>query len=121
MKYIFQFGRILAVCFLGEVLSAVLPFPVPASVYGLILLLCALKSGVFHLEDVRDTGKFLTGIMPILFIPAAVGVMELWEELGSMLAGCFIAVLPVTLLVMGVSGLVTQYVQRHTEKRGVLK
>ena len=38
-KYIFQFARILAFCFLGEVLHAVLPLPVPASVYGLVLLL----------------------------------------------------------------------------------
>lgn len=44
-KYIFQFGRILAFCFLGEVLHVVLPLPVPASVYGLVLLLAALTAG----------------------------------------------------------------------------
>ena len=38
-KYLIQFARILAICYLGEILHAVLPLPVPASVYGLVLLL----------------------------------------------------------------------------------
>ena len=38
-KFIFQFARILAFCFLGESFHHVLPLPVPASVYGLVLLL----------------------------------------------------------------------------------
>lgn len=85
MRYLFQFGRILAFCFIGEVLHAVLPLPVPASVYGLLLLLLALCSGIVRLEQVRETGLFLTGIFPLLFVPAAAGVMELWAELGVML------------------------------------
>lgn len=112
VKYVLQFCRILAVCFLGEVLAALLPLPVPASVYGLLLLLAALRFGVFRLEQVREAGQFLVGILPLLFIPAAVGVMELWDELGAMLLPCVIAIVPVTLLVMGVTGRVTQRVQR---------
>ncbi len=42
MKYIFQFARITAFCLAGEVLAAVLPLPIPASVYGLLLLAAAL-------------------------------------------------------------------------------
>lgn len=76
-KYIFQFGRILAFCFLGEVLHVVLPLPVPASVYGLVLLLAALTAGVVKLEQVKETGTYLTGIFPLLFVPAAAGIMEL--------------------------------------------
>lgn len=44
VKYIFQFARITAFCLAGEVLAAVLPLPIPASVYGLLLLVAALKS-----------------------------------------------------------------------------
>ncbi len=118
MKFIFQFCRILGVCFAGEILAVLLPFPVPASVYGLALLLLALKTGFFQLADVKETGKYLVGIMPLLFIPAAVGVMELWEEMGAILVPCILAAVPVTLLVMGVAGLVTQYVQRRIGKGG---
>ena len=52
-------------------LHAVLPLPVPASVYGLVLLLAALTAGVVKLEQVKETGTYLTGIFPLLFVPAA--------------------------------------------------
>lgn len=84
-NYLFQFARILAFCFLGEVCHAVLPLPVPASVYGLVLLLLALNFRLIQLEDVKEVGVFLTGIFPLLFVPAAAGVMELWAEMGEML------------------------------------
>ena len=96
-NYLFQFARILAFCFLGEVCHAVLPLPVPASVYGLVLLLLALN---FRL--------FLTGIFPLLFVPAAAGVMELWAEMGEMLLPIIIAIIPVTVLVMVTAGKTTQ-------------
>ena len=84
-KYIFQFARILAFCFLGEILHVVLPLPVPASVYGLVLLLAALNFKLVKLDDVKEVGTYLTGIFPLLFVPAAAGVMELWAEMGEML------------------------------------
>ena len=118
MELVFQFCRILAVCFLGEALAAVLPLPVPASVYGLVLLLAALRLGILRLEQIKRAGDFLVGILPVLFVPAAAGVMDLWGELRALLLPCLIAVLPITLLVMGVSGQVTQRAlrARHEEE-----
>ena len=106
-KYIFQFARILAFCFLGEVLHAVLPLPVPASVYGLVLLLAALNFGFVKLDDVKEVGTYLTGIFPLLFVPAAAGVMELWAEMGNMLLPIIIAIVPVTVLVLASAGRTT--------------
>lgn len=106
-NYLFQFARILAFCFLGEVCHAVLPLPVPASVYGLVLLLLALNFRLIQLEDVKEVGVFLTGIFPLLFVPAAAGVMELWAEMGEMLLP-IIAIIPVTVLVMVTAGKTTQ-------------
>ena len=65
-KYIFQFARILAFCFLGEILHHVLPLPVPASVYGLVLLLLALNFQLIKLEHVKEVGTYLTGIFPLV-------------------------------------------------------
>ena len=76
-----------------------LPLPVPASVYGLLLLLAALNFRIVRLEDVKEVGSYLTGIFPLLFVPAAAGVMELWVEMGQMLIPILIAVIPVTVLV----------------------
>lgn len=117
MRYLFQFGRILAFCFAGEVLHAVLPLPVPASVYGLLLLLLALCFGIVRLEQVRETGLFLTGIFPLLFVPAAAGVMELWAELGAMLLPAVIAIVPVTVLVFAAAGRTTQALIHRKEKK----
>lgn len=115
-KYLFQFTRILAFCFLGEILHAVLPLPIPASIYGLILLLLALRLKVVRLEDVKEVGLFLTGIFPLLFVPAAAGVMELWAEMGSMLLPILLAIFPVTVLVLITSGHTTQALVRRKQK-----
>ena len=116
MRYLFQSGRILAFCFAGEVLHAVLPLPVPASVYGLLFLLLALCFGIVRPEQVRETGLFLTGIFPLLFVPAAAGVMELWAELGVMLLPAVIAIVPVTVLVFAAAGRTTQALIHRKEK-----
>ena len=115
-KYLFQFTRILAFCFLGEILHAVLPLPIPASIYGLILLLLALRLKVIRMEDVKEVGLFLTGIFPLLFVPAAAGVMELWAEMGSMLLPILLAIFPVTVLVLITSGHTTQALVRRKQK-----
>lgn len=115
-KYLFQFARILVFCFLGEILHAVLPLPLPSSIYGLILLLLALRLNVIRMEDVKEVGLFLTGIFPLLFVPAAAGVMELWAEMGSMLLPILLSIFPVTVLVLITSGHTTQALVRRKQK-----
>lgn len=108
VKYIFQFARITAFCLAGEVLAAVLPLPIPASVYGLLLMVAALKTGLLKLEQVRETSLFLTGIFPLLFVPAAAGVVELGSQLMDLLLPAVLAIVPITALVMAVTGMVAQ-------------
>ena len=108
VKYIFQFARITAFCLAGEILAVVLPLPIPASVYGLLLMVAALKTGVLKLDQVRETGLFLTGIFPLLFVPAAAGVMELGSQLIDLLLPAVLAIVPITALVMAVTGMVAQ-------------
>ena len=115
-NYLFHFARILAFCFLGEVLHAILPLPIPASIYGLVLLLAALKLGFVKLEQVKEVGLFLTGIFPLLFVPAAAGVMELWAEMGDMLLPIVLAIIPVTVLVLASAGRTTQALTRRKSK-----
>ena len=117
MRYLYQFARIMAFCFLGEILHEVLPLPIPASSYGLILLLAALKTGLVKLEQVKEVGNFLTGIFPLLFVPAAVGVMELWGELGEMMIPILLAIVPVTILVLASAGRTTQSFSRKKQNR----
>ena len=71
MKYIKQFSIIITVSFLGEVLHALLPLPIPASIYGLLLMLAGLCCHIIPMDGVKETGKFLVEVMPLMFIPAA--------------------------------------------------
>lgn len=116
MRYIRQLLIILCVSFLGEVLYALLPLPVPASIYGLVLMLAALCLRIIPLDAVRGTGKFLVEIMPLMFIPAAVGLTEVWGGIRQILLPLLITTVVSTVLVMAVSGRVTQAVIRRGKR-----
>ena len=117
MKYFKQFGVILTVSFLGEVLHAVLPLPVPASIYGLVLMLIALMTGIIPLAKVRDAGNFLIEIMPLMFIPAGVGLMTSWGALKPILVPVIVILVATTILTMGIGGRVTQSIMRSKHKK----
>lgn len=117
MKYIHQFGLILAISFLGEVLKSLIPLPIPASIYGLILMLLALYFKIFPLDSVKESGELLIDIMPLMFIPAGVGLLESWDKLGSIWVPVLIITAVSTVFVMVVTGYVTQFVIAVINKR----
>lgn len=116
MKYTRQFLLILLFAFLGEGLKSLLPLPVPASIYGLVLLFAALELRIIKLEAVHETGKFLIEIMPLMFIPAGAGLIDSWEALRPICIPVVVIMVVSTVVVMGVSGRVTQFVIR--KKKG---
>ena len=59
MKYVKEIMWIIAFTFLGELLNTLLPLPVPAGVYGMILLLIALVTGIVKLPGVVSRKKQL--------------------------------------------------------------
>ena len=116
MKYVKQFAMILLFSFAGELLNYLLPLPVPASIYGLVLMLVCLLTGIIKLDAVRDTACFLIEIMPLMFIPAAVGLMASWSVIKENLLAYLVIAVVTTVAVMAVSGLVTQGVVIRNEK-----
>ncbi len=117
MKYIKQFILILAISFVGEVLKFLLPLPVPASIYGMVLMFAALLTGVLKLEQVRETGKFLIEIMPLMFIPAGVGLMSSWSTLKPLLIPVAVITVVTIVTVMVASGHVAQFILKREEKK----
>lgn len=115
MKYMKQFLLILAVTCVGEILKYFIPLPVPASIYGLVIMLGLLVTGVVRLESVKETGEFLIEIMPVMFIPAAVGLLVSWEQLQPVLIPVCVITIVSTFAVMIVTGKVTDCL---TEKKG---
>lgn len=117
MRYVKQFSIIIMISFAGELLKELLPFPVPASIYGLVLMLLALMMGIIKVEQVNDVSTFLLDVMPVMFIPASVGLMESWHVMQSILIPASILCIAGTLIVMVVSGRVTQRIIVGREKR----
>lgn len=117
MRYVKQFSIIIMISFAGELLKELLPFPVPASIYGLVLMLLALITGIIKVEQVNDVSTFLLDVMPVMFIPASVGLMESWHVMQSILIPASILCIVGTLIVMVVSGRVTQRIIVGREKR----
>lgn len=112
MKYIKQFGIILGITFIGEVFKYILPLQLPASIYGLILMFVALIVGVIKVDQVKDAAELLIEIMPIMFIPAGVGLLDSWQALKSICLPVIFIIVVSTVVVMAVSGRVTQFILR---------
>ena len=112
MKYLTQFLTIMGFTLLGEALQRLIPLPVPASVYGLALLFSALCLKWIRVEQVKETGAFLTSILPILFVSPAVGIVEDWGIIADRLVPILLLLIGSTVLSFGISGRVTQAILR---------
>ncbi len=106
MQYLSQFLIILLFTFLGESCAFLIPLPIPAAVYGLVLLFLALQCRLVKLEQVRTVGSFLVSILGILFVAPVVNLMDRWKQLAPDLAAILATVTLTTLLVFGAAGLV---------------
>lgn len=117
MTYLFQLFLILGFTFLGEVLAYLLPLPIPASVYGLVLLFLALRTKLVKLSHVEKTGKFLISVLSPLFIAPVVNLLACWDVIEPLLFPIALIVLLSTVLVFAVSGRLTQRFLKDREGR----
>ena len=117
MKYIKQCLIILVIFLVGEALNYLLPLPIPASIYGMVLLFAGLMTGLIKLEAVKETGTFLIEIMPVMFIPAGVGLITSWGTLKAMLVPVSIITVITILTVMCVTGRVSQAIIRKSKEK----
>ena len=133
MKYLKQFFIILAISFIGEILKYIVPLPIPASIYGMVIMFICLQTKIIKLDDVKsvgkflieiiphesvhETGKFLIEIMPVMFIPAGVGLMSSWGTLKPVLVPISVITVVVIITVMLASGWVSQLIIRRDKKK----
>lgn len=117
MKYLKEVAIIFGITMVGEFLNYFLPFPVPAGVYGLFLLLTLLCIGVVKVADLSATGSFLLDTMPLMFIPAGVGLMTSFDELREILIPLMVITVVSTIFVMVITGKTAQYFIHRSEKK----
>ena len=87
MKILRQSAIIAAVCAVAELIKYLLPLPIPASVYGLILMLLALLTGLIKPEQISTVADFFISIMPVLFIAPTVALITQPEHRAGGAAG----------------------------------
>ena len=71
---------------------------------GMLLLFASLMLGLVKAESVRAVAEWLTGNMAIFFLPAAIGIMDLWGIVSASWWQWLLIVLLSTIAVMAASG-----------------
>lgn len=117
MKYLKQFGVILIFGFLGELCRFLLPFPIPASIYGMVLLFLALSCKIVKLEQFQPCGAQLVSWLAVLFVPPMVGLMDYWELIRPNLLALLVITLATTVCTFACAGLVTQWLAGKKEDK----
>ena len=110
MKYLRQFGLVLLFSLLGELCRFLIPFPIPASIYGMILLFAALGLKIIKLPAINDAGGWLVSILPVLFVAPAVNLLSSWDSLNAAIVPILVVLIATTVIVFAVAGLVTQWI-----------
>ena len=108
MRYVIQLFIIICFSFVGEILHEVLPFPIPASIYGIVLLFLALELKVLKVAQIREVSTTLIISMPVMFVPPAVGLISSWENIKDNWAEYLAITFASTFAVMAIAGWTTQ-------------
>lgn len=120
MKLLVQIGIVFGICLVGEGIAQILPFPFPASVISMILLLVLLLTKVVKVHYIQQKAEFLLKNMAFFFIPAGVTLIEQVDTVKDsaliLLFICFVS----TFLTFGATALTIKfvlYLQNHTKER----
>lgn len=83
MKYLKQLLVLLACCMAGDALSLLLHGALPGNVLGLALLFVLLLCSPLRLHHVEQTADYLLQNMAFFFLPACLGVLEIFAQIKS--------------------------------------
>lgn len=107
---------ILAFLVIGNLLSGLLGGFMPGSVIGMLLLFLALSTGIVKDRWIRQVATFLTDNMMIFFMPAFMGIMDLWGVVRMNLWEWIAVMVLSTILVLIATGLTEAFMERLYEK-----
>lgn len=117
MKYLIQFMIISLLTFIAEVISMLIPLPIPAGIYGLVIMFICLCTRIIKLDQVENVADWLLQIMPVMFVPTTVNLITKWDIIKANLVGLIITCTVSTIITMGVTGLVAQLLLKKQRRR----
>lgn len=112
MDYIVSLGIILFFSLFGEILKFIIPLPIPASIYGMLLLFLSLEFKIIKIEKINKVAHYLISIMLVFFIMPAVSIMDSFDLLTNNLIPILISIIVPTILVIVVTGRTTQRLEK---------
>lgn len=118
MQFIKQFLIILLMSVLGGFLNWLIPLPIPATVWGMLLMFAALACGLIKLNQVEQTADFFLSVMPMLFIPYAVGLMDSYKLLAEHALPILVITLVSFCLCFAVTGKTADFIIAWSDARG---
>ena len=118
MKYLMQFGIIIGLSLVGEVLNTVVPLPVPSSVWGMVLLFVLLCLKIIKFDQVQDAADFLLSIMTVMFVPVGASLITSFPAIKDEIIGIFIIIIISTVVCFFVTGKVAQKIIEGRNKGG---
>lgn len=117
MKYMKQICIIATISFIAELLHFFLPLPIPASVYGLVILFVLLCLKIIKLPQVEDVADWMISVMPIFFIAPSVGLINSFDSMKGqvipLISICFVS----TVIVTALTGLIAQGIVRLQKRK----
>ncbi len=100
----------------GEVVVMSLGLPVPGPVVGLALLLTVLVLRPATITAIKPTVQGLLQHLSLLFVPAAVGVMQHLQRLGDEALAIGVALVASTLVCMAVSAWTMVWLMKRLDR-----
>lgn len=80
-KYLRALLLIYLCLFVGNALAALLPFAIPGSILGMLLLFALLSTQILPAKWVKPGCHLLIRYMVLLFVPIGVGVMKYYDQI----------------------------------------
>lgn len=118
MSMVAQLCVVFAICLASEGISAVLPFPFPASVLGMLILLALLLTKVLKPRQLQEASDLLLGNMTLFFIPTCVSILTYADVLFRNFWSIVLISLLTTPLVFFVTGHVVQLTMKWVRRKG---
>lgn len=117
MKKLKQIGIIMLILLISELLEKFFKIPIPSAIIGMILLTVLLILKVIKLEWIEEGGNTLIALLGFLFIPTVVNAKNSIYLLKNDLIAIGIIIIVATIVVMTVTSLTVQYLNRYLDKR----
>lgn len=117
MKLLKEMLVFIGLLWVGSIMNTYIPLPIPATVYGMILLFILLSTKKIKVEQIKTSSNAMLNILAFLFVPSGVSLIEH----ANLLKGNVIAILISLILSLFITVFVTGHVVQYIVKKEGIK